>query len=137
MEWEVLDQAVPTISDHLISEVRAFNQAALGYSDAQPLTVIARDANGQIVAGVSGRTVYRHWLIDVLWVAEDRRSSGLGRQLMERAEQQARKRGCVAAQVDTLSFQAPQFYHKLGFVEIGRVADFPPGHTRYYLCKRY
>ena len=117
--------------------MRAFNQSVTGDNDARPLSVAVWNGQGELVGGLSGRTVYRHLLIEVLWVAEAERSNGLGRQLMERAERVARGRGCIAAQVDTLSFQAPAFYRRLGFEVIGKVADFPPGHTRYYLTKRY
>jgi ribosomal protein S18 acetylase RimI-like enzyme len=99
--------------------------------------VIARAEDGRLVGGVAGRTVYRHFLIDVLWVDEALRGSGLGTSLMGAAEERARQRGCVAAQVDTLSFQAPEFYRRLGFGIIGTVPDFPQGHMRYFLLKRY
>jgi len=57
--------------------------------------------------------------------------------LMNEAERLARQRGCNGAQVDTASFQAPEFYEKLGFRIIGTVEDFPPGHARYFLQKDY
>ncbi|WP_310596767.1 hypothetical protein [Aeromonas aquatica] len=34
---------------------------------------------------------------------------------MEIAEREAQARGCIAAQVDTLPFQAPKFYEKWDF----------------------
>ncbi|MNT51676.1 Acetyltransferase (GNAT) family protein [compost metagenome] len=54
-------------------------------------------------------------LIEVLWVHDDKRDQGLGIQLMEIAEREAQARGCIAAQVDTLPFQAPKFYEKWDF----------------------
>lgn len=62
---------------------------------------------------------------------------GLGRELMQAAEQRAIERGCVGAQVDTLSFQGPRFYARLGFEVIGKVEGFPRGHDRYFLHKSY
>ena len=133
----VVAQQQKPLSDELVSQVRAFNQHVLGYSDAQPLAVEARGDAGELLGGVSGRTVYQHFLIEVLWVAESERGAGLGRALMAKAEEEARRRGCVGSQVDTLSFQAPGFYQKLGFAVIGEVPNFPPGHTRYFLFKSY
>ena len=135
--FEILDCDAAELSDRLVAQVRAFNKSVVGYIDSRPLSVAVRNSQGELVGGLSGRTVYRHLLIEVLWVAESERLHGLGRQLMERAEQLARERGCVAAQVDTLSFQAPEFYRRLGFEIVGCVADFPPGHARYYLRKPY
>lgn len=133
----LVSQEQKSLSDELVSQVRRFNQDVLGYNDVQPLAVEARGPAGDLLGGVSGRTVYQHFLIEVLWVAESERGSGLGRALMARAEDEARRRGCVGAQVDTLSFQAPGFYQKLGFSVIGEVPNFPPGHTRYFLFKSY
>lgn len=90
-----------------------------------------------LVGGVVGRTVYHHLLIEVVWIDASRRGQGLGRQLMMHAEAEARARGCIAAQVDTLSFQGLSFYQRLGFVEVGRVDAFPPGHSRPFLVKAY
>ena len=41
---------------------------------------------------------------------------------MEIAEKEAKERGCIAAQVDTLSMQAPDFYKKLGFEVKGKIS---------------
>jgi len=88
-----------------------------------------------VVAGLVGET-YCGWLfIRYLWVSEDLRGWGVGRELMARAEARARDRGCHAAWLDTFSFQAPGFYQKLGYEEFGRL-DYPPDHQRHFLSKR-
>ncbi len=75
--------------------------------------MVARDGDDKLIGGVSGRTIYKHILINVVWVDKEARGTGVGRSLMELAEAEAKKQGCVAAQVDTLSFQAPVFYENL------------------------
>jgi len=54
---------------------------------------------------------------------------------MEAAESQAKARNCHAAYVDTFSFLALDFYRKCGYEVFGTLADFPKGHTRYFLKK--
>ena len=137
MRIEVIHDHDETVKQALIEGVREFNASVMGHATSVPLTVIARDLEGALIGGVSGRTIYDHYLIEVVWVAESMRLSGLGRKLMNEAEREARERGCVGAQVDTVSFQAPDFYGKLGFRIIGTVEDFPRGHSRFFMQKDY
>ncbi|GAQ00024.1 hypothetical protein NIES2104_65890 [Leptolyngbya sp. NIES-2104] len=37
--------------------------------------------------------------------------------------------------MDTFSFQAPEFYQKLGYTVFGELPDFPIGHRRLFLKK--
>jgi hypothetical protein len=54
---------------------------------------------------------------------------------MVAAEAEAVRRGCKHAFLDTLSFQAPGFYIKLGYAEFGRLSGFSGRHKRYFLHK--
>ena len=138
MKIEVIeDGGYDDVRQSLIAHVRDFNTDVIGDGRSRPLTVVAHDAGGVLVGGVSGRTIYGHYLIEVVWVAESMRAQGLGAKLMNEAEREARERGCYGAQVDTASFQAPGFYEKLGFRIIGTVEDFPRGHARHFMQKNY
>ena len=125
------------VFETLVSELRKFNMSHMGNEKSKPLSVIATDDSGNLIGGVSGRTIYNQLLIEILWVSESARGCGLGRSLMLRAESEAKARGCIAAQVDTLSFQAPNFYQKLGFEIVGKVAGIPNSPDRFFLVKRY
>ncbi|MEZ9594992.1 N-acetyltransferase [Shewanella sp. 10N.261.52.F9] len=56
---------------------------------------------------------------------------------MQHAEVEAKNRGCIMAQVDTLSFQAPLFYQKLGLEIIATVPNTAKSPERYFLLKKY
>lgn len=97
--------------------------------------VFLRDVEGTIMGGLEGST-YWGWLnIRLLWVSDELRGLGYGRQLVEAAEKYALKRGCHKAVVDTFSFQATEFYKKLGYEVFGVLEDFPVGHRRFYMRK--
>jgi ribosomal protein S18 acetylase RimI-like enzyme len=68
-------------------------------------------------------------------VPEAQRGAGIGRELMRRAEAEAVERGCLGAWLDTFSFQAPGFYERLGYSIFGRIDDYPPGHSRFFMRK--
>jgi predicted N-acetyltransferase YhbS len=137
VNFEVFSERDEQTLDALISGVRSYNFEKAGPETSKPLSVICRDECGSLIGGIAGKTIYRQFLIDVLWVDKGWRRTGLGRKLMEMAEIEARARGCLAAQVDTLSFQAPGFYEKLGFETIGKVSGIPESPERHFLLKRY
>ena len=123
--------------DALVDGVRQFNFDKMGQEKSEPLTVLAHNDMGKLIGGVYGRTIYKNFLIHVVWVDETARGTGLGRELMLAAEHLAVGRGCLQAQVDTLDFQAPDFYQKLGFTLAGTVPAFEGSPARYFLMKRY
>ena len=125
------------VFDELVAGVREYNSDIMGKEQSKPLSAIARNEDGKLIGGVSGRTIYRNFLVGVVWVDKSVRGTGLGRRLMELAEIEAKKQGCVVAQVDTLAFQAPVFYEKLGFEIVGKVPGFPGSPERFFLLKKY
>ncbi|HEX2532028.1 MAG TPA: GNAT family N-acetyltransferase [Burkholderiaceae bacterium] len=133
---EVINEKPAEAIDILMQGLCAYNHSVAGDGQSEPLSAFAR-IGGEVIGGVSGRTVYRHFLIEAVWIHESLPGTELGRRLMQSAEEEALHRGCVAAQVDTLSFQGVDFYRRLDFDVIGKVPDFPPGHDRYFMLKRY
>ncbi|MEM5732220.1 GNAT family N-acetyltransferase [Shewanella algae] len=136
MQIDLLQQVDDDLQNELIDKLRTYNHSHINET-SQPLAAIARDSERQLIGGVSGRSIYRQLLIEVVWVAKEHRGSGLGSRLMALCEQEAIKRGCLAAQLDTLSFQAPAFYAKQGFEVVGSVSGIPGSPGRYFMCKRF
>jgi len=120
----------------LEEQLFAYNMASTGYYDGRELAIFLRDAQGTIIAGLSGWTWGGCLKIQYLWVHEDWRGQDLGTRLLAAAEAEGRARGCVITGLDTHSFQAPQFYQKLGYEVYGVMEDDPVGHQHYHLRKR-
>ena len=88
----------------------AFNRRYVPDDDHRPLTLFLRGPDHTLVGGLLGAT-YWGWLrLSILWLHEDVRGQGHGSQLLAAAEQEARRRGCHAIHLDTLSFQALPFW---------------------------
>ncbi len=105
---------------------------------AEPLSVIIKEADGQIVGGITAGIV-RYWKrcnVDTFWLAESYRQKGYGRTLLRRIEEIAFEKGCRLIQLNTYSFQAPEFYQKNGYTVFGVIENHPvQGQTQYFLKK--
>ena len=81
---------------------------------------------------------FASWLyVELLWLPEELRGSGLGVRVLAEAEAEAARRDCIGSHLDTFSFQAPGFYRRLGYEVFGVIDDYPPGHRRLFLRKRF
>jgi GNAT superfamily N-acetyltransferase len=116
--------------------IYAYNRSKAGDQRYEPLTIFLRDSRGALVGGLLGSTYWQWLTIDFLWVAEDLRGRGHGRQLVMAAEGEAKRRGCKYACLDMFSFQAKGFHERLGYLVFGVLDDFPGRHKRYFLRKK-
>jgi ribosomal protein S18 acetylase RimI-like enzyme len=118
----------------IIRGLIAFNTSVVGKGKYKSLTITLRQGK-EIVGGLTGYTWMGWFFIELLWIAEKYRGKGHGTALVHKAEAEARKRGTKNTYLDTFSFQAPEFYKKLGFRPFGRLKDFPKGHERMWFTK--
>ncbi|MFC7557102.1 GNAT family N-acetyltransferase [Pseudoroseomonas wenyumeiae] len=77
--------------------------------------------------GLWGRTSWKWLTIELLFVPERYRGCGLGSEVMRLAEEEAIRRGCIGAWVDTHTYEASTFYEKQGFERFGLIDEYPPG----------
>ena len=111
-----------------------YNAAFLRDNSYDYFGIFVRGDEGALRAGLIGH-VYAGWLfVNLLWVHADLRRGGIGRGLLAEAERRGAALGCHSAWLDTFSFQAPEFYRKLGYREFARL-DYPPDHQRIFLKK--
>ena len=113
-----------------------YNIAQTGKDDWKPLGIFLRDKNGKMAGGLYAESWARWLEIKLLWLREDQRGKGFGKKLMRMAEKEGLKRRCRYVRLDTFSFQAPEFYKKLGYKVFGVLKDYPGEHKRYFLKKR-
>ncbi|HET6446396.1 MAG TPA: GNAT family N-acetyltransferase, partial [candidate division Zixibacteria bacterium] len=73
--------------------------------------------------------------IHCLWVSERLRDQGIGSRLVLAIEQEAAERGGSTAITNTYSFQAPEFYAKLGYETFGIIPGFGNRFQKYFLRK--
>jgi len=113
-----------------------YNLSKTGRRDFRSLNIAVEDDRGRVVGGLCGRTVYDWLFVELLFVPEPLRGRGIGAGLMRQAETEAVSRGCHSAWLDTFSFQAREFYERLGYTTFGQLDDYPSGSSRYFMRKR-
>ena len=113
-----------------------FNDLMTGISDRQPLSVLIKSSDtGEVLGGMQGRSSLGLLFIDLFYLPPELRRRGLGTDILFRFEEEGRKRGCTAAFLYTISFQAPEFYEKHGWKEFGRIECKPEGTSRIFMSK--
>jgi GNAT superfamily N-acetyltransferase len=98
----------------------AHNAAQGAPVDWVQMAVFVRDAQGTVVGGLTGGTYWGWLYIGRLWVAE----------------QEALRRGCHHAYLDTQDFHALPFYRQHGYTIYGELENIPIGHKRYSMQKK-
>ena len=115
--------------------VRSYNRSKREAAESEPLNLYVEDDSGELLAGLVAET-FGNWLeIEYLFVKEDLRGQGIGSQLLQRVESEAKKRNCCFAFVNTYQFQAPTFYQKHGYKEVFTLKDYPCTGQRHYYQK--
>ena len=121
--------------DGIRNPLREFNFAHLGTLQDLTLGCFAETDEGGRIGGVSAR-IWGEWLlISYMWVDKGKQGGGVGSKLLSLLEEEAKKRGCKAAMVDTLSFQAKPFYEKHGYQCRMTIDDYPVSHKLHFLTK--
>jgi len=122
----------------IVSGINSFNLSkvsALG-DTWLPVEFTIKNKQGDVIAGILGGIGYWNGLeISILWVDDNYRGKGLGKQLLKHAEQFAANKGAVISILDTFDFQAEGFYLKNGYKIFGELKNFPNGHRRIYMSK--
>jgi GNAT superfamily N-acetyltransferase len=132
----VTDWIDATFEQDVAGGLAAFNRARLGPSQQRDLAVsLYRDDD--FLGGLAGYTAWEWLFVKWLWIREDARGAGLGARALEAAENEARKRGCRAAWLDTVNPAARALYARCGYETFGELADFHAGQARYFMQKRF
>jgi GNAT superfamily N-acetyltransferase len=126
----------PDVVAKISNDLDLFNVAATHMADRVPLAVLAVDSGAGVVhGGITGRTSLGMLFIDLFFLPDMLRGTGVGTRILAAAEDEARRRGCKSAVLYTISFQAPGFYTRNGWKIFGEVPCDPPGTSRVFLSK--
>ncbi len=132
-------EAAAKDSAALSEGIVAFNKAHVPgleeVADEVKFFVLAKDDAGALQGGIRAACYWNTLHIELVWLDESARGSGIGAKLMQEAEGYARQHNCEKALVETTSWQAKPFYEKLGYTLIATLPGRPKGHASHYLSK--
>jgi len=132
----VTDAPDPRVETVIGNGLRRYNAQQSGIDDSRPLAVVVSDPEThEVVGGISGRTSLGVLFVDLVYLPDELRGGGLGSRILKAAEDEGRRRGCRAAVLYTISFQAPDFYARRGWRVFGEIPCDPPGTRRIFMTK--
>lgn len=125
------DEIFGWLKEHNYTLNRTFMEAwDLPENAPVPLYVVARNGE-QVLGGLTGETSFAWLKIHILAVCPGHRNQGIATRLVESAEAEARNRSCRYAYVDSMSYQAPGFFIRLGYHQVGVLPDWDShGHDK-------
>ncbi len=101
------------------------------------IKLVIKKEDGQVIGGIQAYTTLKAVHIVRLWVDENYRNQGHGRELLTGAERIAQENGCISGLVNVLSFQSPEFFQKYGYKIFGVSNGYPNSIKEYFLIKRF
>ena len=126
----------PDLEKRLSDELDAINDAAVGADDHRNLAIRLTGDDGTLIGGITGYTWGGCGGITSLWLTPEHRGRGHGARLLAAAEDEIRRRGCDRVVVATMSFQAPGFYLRHGYREVGYTPGMPGGTGKHHFHKQ-
>lgn len=101
----------------------------------EEINLFLKDDNGNVRGGILSAVCWNWLEIYNVILDEDIRHSGYGTKLLSELEKIALDKKCDFIKVDTLSFQALDFYKKNGYQVFGSIDNVGRDFEHYYLKK--
>ncbi|ECC1497180.1 GNAT family N-acetyltransferase [Listeria monocytogenes] len=139
MGYTIKEVSLKEIEPHVIEGLLEHKER-LGYdipkSDAVYIGFAALNEAGEIIGGATAKNSYGELHVSLLSVDQNTQGKGVGTELMAQIERYGRANNCHHISLTTFSYQAPEFYKKCGFTELGSVKDFPiKGEEKFFFIK--
>lgn len=134
--YKVVVDYEPSNADNAVIRegIVAFNEKIVGERDKE-FSIFLKNDQGKVFGGIQAFLGSESIYVDLLWVEGSLQKHGYGSKLLEAAEQEAIKNGCIFSLVDTWDFQAEGFYLKKGYKKIGEIKNYWLGHAKIFLRK--
>ncbi len=98
---------------------------------------IGIEEDQKLIAGLDACiTAFKILYVSTVFVDEDYRRKGYGKQLICEMEKQAVEMGVNMIRIDTFNWQGKEFYEALGYEIVGSYENTADGYAEYFFIKR-
>jgi len=98
---------------------------------------IGIEEDGKIVAGLDAcMTAFKILYVSTVFVDENYRRKGYGKELILEMEKRAKKLGANTIRLDTFNWQGKDFYEVLDYQLVGSYNNNDDGYSEYFFLKR-
>ena len=106
------------------------------YIDTKIYNIAIYD-EGELIGGATGFIRCAWYFLEQLWLKEEYRKKGIGTKIIYEIEKIAKENNALGVRMETWSFQARDFYEKMGYIVYAEFEDCPPGTVDYFLKKKF
>ena len=114
--------------------INAYNKSINYSDDFDEVFYVAFDED-KVIGGVYGELSNNYMYVSVIWVDEAYRGHNIATTLLGKIEKYSIDKGYMKSFLETGSFQAKEFYEKMGYEVISTLRNFPEGHDMYTMTK--
>ncbi|WP_337102860.1 GNAT family N-acetyltransferase [Paenibacillus sp. YIM B09110] len=137
MELQIKNETNDSAKSYVINKMIEYNMRHFPddlKGRYQVVNLYLQDLNGNVYGGLVGEICWNWLEVQYLFVDDSFQNLGYGKKLLSEAEQIAKDKNCDFIKLDTLSFQALDFYKEQGFELFGTIQN-AGRHIHYYLKK--
>jgi GNAT superfamily N-acetyltransferase len=101
LNFTMKPEPTPEERYRIIDPLIAYNESKAGPRNKKEFAFSVHSETGEFVGGLLGFTHWNHFFVSAVFVEQQFRREGIGRELMQRAEALALDQGCDVIYLDT------------------------------------
>ncbi len=122
--------------DDIENRLNTFDEAHIKYKMRGDIR-IGIEKDGKLIAGLDACiTAFKILYVSTVFVDEEYRRKGYGKQLIQEMEKRAKEMGVDTIRLDTFSWQGKEFYEALGYEVVGSYENSADRYAEYFFLKR-
>ena len=113
-----------------------YDKKHITYKISGSIRIGIKDGDKLIAGADACMTAFRILYVSTVFVHEDYRKNKIGTLLMNEIEKRAKLMGANMIRLDTFNWQGRDFYHSLGYEEVGSYDNKVDGFSEHFFLKR-